>query len=164
MTNAIEDTKRKMCLYIKHVTNCISGNQVPNSSFPALEQALESHLEALRQEDAAKAARIGELYSTVQQWQDLHAELQSKFEEQQEALNKAQMLNRSYARQLAGTEESPALMTILGALVDAQRIMTDWLVPDGVRARDTVKALLPVLDNQALVLAMREFEQPKTGE
>ena len=164
MTNAIEVTKRKLFMYVGHCKAAMRAKHIPGASFPAMEESLEAHLEALRQEDAAKAARIGELYSTVKQWQDLHAELQAKFEEQQEELNKAQMLNRSYARQLAGTEESPALMTILGALVDAQRIMTDWLVPDGVRARDTVKALLPVLDNQALVLAMREFEQPKTGE
>lgn len=158
MTNTIEVTKREMYTDLKRVGGMVGTTHL----FKTFEASLEAHLEALRQEDAAKAARIGELYSTAQQWQDLHAELQTKFEDQQEALNKAQMLSRSYARQLAGTEESPAVMAILGALVDAQRIMTDWLVPDGVRARDTVKALLPVLDNQALVLAMREFEQPKS--
>lgn len=160
MTNAIEVTKREMYTDLKRVGGMVGTTHL----FKTFEASLEAHLEALRQEDSAKAARIGELYSTVRQWQDLHAELQAKFEEQQEELNNAQMLSRSYARQLAGTKESPALMTVLGALMDAQRIMTDWLVPDGVRARDTVKALLPVLDNENLALAIREFEKTKTGE
>lgn len=171
MTNAIEVTKRAMQECQKEMLNdpymdgCSQRYyRLSDIKFGVFENAYEAHLEALRQEDAAKAARIGELYSTVQQWQDLHAELQAKFEEKQEVLTKADMLNRSYARQLDGAEQGQALMTVLGALVDAQRIMTDWLVPDGVRARDTVKALLPVLDNEKLVLAMREFEKTKTGE
>lgn len=210
MTNAIEVTKREMCLYIKHVKNCISGNHVPYSSFPSLEKTLEAHLEAhleaLRQEteglrgdvrtaesahDTVEAmsrlamSRIGEMtqerrdllakydalgkdadqrFRDLQAAEEANAKLQEIIRISGEELRNAQMLNRSYARQLAGAEGGPELMTVLGALVDAQRIMTDWLVPDGVRARDTVKALIPVLDNQVLVLAMRSFEKTKTGE
>ena len=157
MTNAIEVTKREMFDRLAKVKKENARVAGPKYQMAGLESAIEYHLEALRQE--IEGLR-GDVKSAEHEVERQRVALNVAGDE----LRRAQSLNRSYARQLAGTQESPALMTVLGALVDAQRIMTDWLVPDGVRARDTVKALLPVLDNQVLVLAMREFEQPKTGE
>ncbi len=54
--------------------------------------------------------------------------------------------------------DTKALMIVLGALVDAQRIVTDWLVPDGIKAKKAMAKLLPVLDNQILVGAQKVFE------
>lgn len=171
MTNAIEVTKRAMQSAQKEMLNDKYHDPFDNlhyrlndKKFGVFEQAYEAHLECLRQEieglrdDVKLAERNYELRGF--DLEDKKSLLITAGDE----LRRAQSLNRSYARQLAGTEESPALMTILGALVNAQRIMTDWLVPDGVRARDTVKALLPVLDSEILVLAMRSFEKTKTGE
>lgn len=164
MTNAIEVTKRAMQEAQKEMLNdpYIDGvrqqyYRLSDKKFGRFEEAYEAHLEALRQE--IEGLR-GDVKSAEHEVERQKVALDVAGEE----MRRVQSLNRSYARQLAGTQESPALMTILGALVDAQRIMTDWLVPDGVRARDTVKALLPVLDNEKLVLAMREFEKTKTGE
>lgn len=55
--------------------------------------------------------------------------------------------------------QANALMIVLGALVDAQRIVTDWLVPDGIKAKKAMSKLVPVLDNETLFLAMRTFEK-----
>lgn len=56
-------------------------------------------------------------------------------------------------------KEANALMIVLGALVDAQRIVTDWLVPDGIKAKKAMSKLVPVFDNEPLVLAMQTFEK-----
>lgn len=181
MTNATEVTKRKLFMYVAHCKAAMREQHIPNASFPVMEESLEAHLEALRQEieglygdvrsaEAAHDALVvkyealgqtaDERFRDLQLAEEANTKLQEIIRISGDELRHAQMLSRSYARQLVGTEESSPVMTILGALVDAQRIMTDYLVPDGVRARDTVKALLPVLDNQTLVLAMRELEQP----
>lgn len=55
--------------------------------------------------------------------------------------------------------DTNALMIILGALVDSQRIVTDWLVPDGIKAKKAMPKLLAVLDNETLVAAQKVFEQ-----
>ena len=52
---------------------------------------------------------------------------------------------------------------ILGALVDAQRVMTDYLVPDGIRAKDAIGKMIPILDSEKLYVAMRGFEHPSGG-
>lgn len=55
--------------------------------------------------------------------------------------------------------EASALMIVLGALVDSQRIITDWLIPDGIKAKKAMKMLLPVLDNEDLCTAQKVFER-----
>jgi hypothetical protein len=56
--------------------------------------------------------------------------------------------------------DANALMIVLGALVDCQRIVTDYLVPDGIRAKRAMEKLIPCLDNTALVEAQKAFEKP----
>lgn len=55
--------------------------------------------------------------------------------------------------------DAKALMIVLGALVDAQRIVTDYLVPDGIRAKRAMEKLIPFLDNKDLVKAQKVFEK-----
>lgn len=156
MTNAIEVTKREMCQWLLYLKNSGAGAQFAYAS-QKLEDSLEAHLEALRQE--IEGLR-GDVKRDEQETEKHQVALNIAGDE----LRRAQSLNRSYARQLAGTEESPAVMTILGALVDAQRIMADWIHPDGIRARRAMEKMTGALDSEALALAMREFEEPKTGE
>lgn len=188
MTNAIEVTKRAMQSAQKEMLNDKYHDpfedlhyRLNDKKFGVFEQAYEAHLECLRQEieglrgDVRTAESAWEEMNRMhealgqtadQRFRDLQlaeeasAKLQEIIRISGEELRHAQMLNRSYARQLAGTEESPALMTILGALIDAQRIMADWIHPDGIRARRAMEKMTGALDNEALVLAMREFEKP----
>lgn len=154
MTSKAMQTYADLTKALERVRECAQYGIVPSISMPQLDDALCAHLEALNEKITGLC---NDVKRAEQEFEKKDAALKIAGEELRAAQEKAS----SFARQLAGTEEGPALMTILGALVDAQRIMTYWLVPDGVRARDTVKALLPVLDNQALVLAMREFEKPR---
>lgn len=52
---------------------------------------------------------------------------------------------------------------ILGALLDAQSVMVEYLVPDGIRAKDAIGKMIPILDNEKLYVAMRGFEHPNGG-
>jgi hypothetical protein len=48
---------------------------------------------------------------------------------------------------------------ILAAVREAQAVVLGWLLPDStVTAEAAMTALLPILDNKTLVLAMREVE------
>jgi hypothetical protein len=55
-------------------------------------------------------------------------------------------------------------MIVLGALVDAQRIVTDWLVPGGIKAKVAMSRLYPVLDSAELVEAQKVFEGKSAEE
>ena len=50
MTNEIETTKRNMFMFVEHCKAAIRAELMPSASFPALEESLEAHLEALRQD------------------------------------------------------------------------------------------------------------------
>lgn len=59
---------------------------------------------------------------------------------------------QNYIDGLASSDEE----IVLDALEQAQAIMTEWLIPDGVSAQKTLERLLPVLDNVTLVQAMKK--------
>lgn len=154
MTSKVMKTFYALSHSLCAVRECVSRGGVPATTLPALDEAIVEHLKALNEEIAGLR---GDVKRAEQEFEKKDAALKIAGEE----LRAAQELNRSYARQLAGAEESPALMTILGALVDAQRIMADWIHPDGIRARRAMEKMTAVLDNETLVLAMREFEKPR---
>lgn len=45
------------------------------------------------------------------------------------------------------------------ALREVQKVVTDWLVPDGITAEQAMERLLPILDNQILVHEQRLFDE-----
>lgn len=153
MTSKAMKTYAVLTTALEHVRECAREGIVPSLSMPKLDDALCAHLEALNEEISGLR---GDVRRAEQEVKNKDAALKIAGEE----LRAAQELNRSYARQLAGTEESPALMTILGALVDAQRIMADWIHPDGIRARRAMEKMTDVLDTKELISAMLEFEKP----
>lgn len=106
--------------------------------------------------------------------------------ESRDSIRKLEAVNRSYARELlymteardnllsstsgqtSGDRVSCAKLdgktaAILGALLDAQSVMVEYLVPDGIRAKDAIGKMIPILDNEKLYLAMRGFEHPNGG-
>jgi len=142
-----------------------------------LEDSFENHIEALRHEltyQTNRAAGAIEERDAIQG--RLHA-IDHAYSESQKALGIAGdeirrlqtliQLHRhdrdtsaqdSAENVASANTDGNALMIILGALVDSQRIVTDWLVPDGIRAKKAMSKLVAVLDNERLVLAMRSFE------
>ena len=44
------------------------------------------------------------------------------------------------------------------ALREAQKIVTEWLVPDGITAEQAMERLLPILDHSILVHEQRLFD------
>ena len=46
------------------------------------------------------------------------------------------------------------------ALREAQKVVTDWLVPNGITAEQVLERLLPILDNRMLVHEQRMFDEP----
>lgn len=52
---------------------------------------------------------------------------------------------------------------ILSTLSDAQRVMVEYLTSDGIRAKDAIGKMIPILDNEKLWIAMREFRNAGDG-
>lgn len=82
--------------------------------------------------------------------------------------NEAREERCSTSGQTSGENASCAKMdgktaAILGALLDAQSVMVEYLVPDGIRAKDAIGKMIPILDNEKLYAAMRGFEHPNGG-
>jgi hypothetical protein len=48
---------------------------------------------------------------------------------------------------------------VLSTLEQAQGIMLQWFVPEGISAEQAMEKLLPILDNQTLMRAMRELRK-----
>ena len=48
---------------------------------------------------------------------------------------------------------------VLSTLQQAQDIMSQWFVPEGITADQAIEKLLPILDNQTLMQAMRELRK-----
>lgn len=69
MTTEIEKTKRGMYHCLDRIRRA-GKHRVLTAEF---EERLEEHLEELRKEESAFQARIGELYSSRQQWEDIAA-------------------------------------------------------------------------------------------
>lgn len=126
----------------------------------------ERRLMALTTERDTLRNRVQVLELANQTSGDVIRSLKREAEQARKALMVARLTE--FAAQVSGEQENVSsaplganTATILGALVDAQRIMTDYLVPDGIRAKDAMGKLIPVLDNETLFMALRSFEQPE---
>ena len=68
-------------------------------------------------------------------------------------------LRVTYAkRTLPVTIPTPSQIA-LSTLEQAQGIMLQWFVPEGISAEQAIEKLLPILDNQTLMHAMRELRK-----
>jgi hypothetical protein len=200
MTNAIEQSKREMLEALKELKY---GSW---DRMPAFEDALEDHLDHLRQDQEALHETARKRFEDIQSLEqanrelcgslasvnntiqicashslntirDLEERLANMTAERDHLRNRQQASDHAYKErdlgcstsgQTSGDRVSCATLdgktaAILGALVDAQRVMTDYLVPDGIRAKDAIGKMIPILDNERLYTAMREFESPPLG-
>lgn len=167
MTNEIEMTKREMFRLQKEMLNdpYIDGvrNQcyrLQDKAYGKFESALEQHLEALRQDRGRLVEERDALRNRVQVLESANKIAGERLQALSEGRKQPSSTSTHETPQKASCATLDAkTATILGALVDAQRIMTDYLVPDGIRAKDAIGKLIPVLDNEKLCAAMRGFEQ-----
>lgn len=111
MTNEIEATKRLLFHCLDRIRRA-GKHRVLTAEF---EERLEEHLEALRKDASASQARIGELYSEVQQWKDIAEVRQESVERDQNDLMKMRQANteiqeRLHAVDRAFFEQSRLLM------------------------------------------------------
>jgi DNA gyrase/topoisomerase IV subunit A len=137
-------------------------------------QILRQELEALH-ETARK--RFEDIQSLEAVNKDLIEQLGNMTERRDYFRNQLQAANNAFKTrqeqsatpaQDSGDRASCAAMdgktaAILGALLDAQSVMVEYLVPDGIRAKDAIGKMIPILDNEKLYVAMRGFEHPNGG-
>jgi len=180
MTNAIEKSKAEMYEMLS-VLREFAKKPVLCAEF---ESYLEKYLELLRQE--LESLRADNSRGHAASLQD-QASMQSLRQERDDLRNRVQVLesankiagermrvitearetlsaisHHEYLQNVASeVQKANALMIILGALVDSQRIVTDWLVPDGIRPKKAMSRLVAVLDNEVLFMAIRSFENPE---
>lgn len=99
MTNAIEQTKREMYTDLKRFESMVG----PTHLFKTFQDSLEAHLEELRKDSAASQARIGELYSEVQQWKDIAAlrltNLSAMTQDRDDCQKRMQAIDHAYCEQ-----------------------------------------------------------------
>lgn len=167
MTNAIEQTKRVMYMSLTAVKNLVGQRAFPTASLPKFECCLEAHLEELRKDRAVVAEERDTMRNQLQALQmasstaaEVIRGLRRELEEAREGVTAA---DGKIEAGNASSElvDANALMIILGAMVDAQRVMTDWLVPDGIGAKKAMSKIVAALGNEPLFLAIRKFEEPK---
>lgn len=99
MTNAIEKTKRALYDCLDRIRRA-AKHRVLTAEF---EERLEEHLEELRKDAALSQARIGELYSSRQQWQDIAADrltnLSSMTDERDQIQQRLHAIDNAYHEQ-----------------------------------------------------------------
>lgn len=156
MTNAIEVTKRELFNRLegaKKATARLAGGQY---GLTKLDGAIEAHLEALRQE--IEGLR-GDVKRAEQEVEKKDAALKIAGEELRAAQAKASGGNRLVKVEDAWRHSMKIASVIFvgDALKEAQAVVTEWLVPDGIRARDAMKKLVKILDSEGLVMAQRHL-------
>lgn len=109
MTNAIETTKRALFDCLERIKRA-AKHRTLTAEF---EERLEEHLEELRKDSSANQARIGELYSSRQQWHDIAvdrlANLSVMTDERDQLQDRLHAVDRAYvvldqANKVAGEE------------------------------------------------------------
>lgn len=102
MTNEIEKTKRELYGCLDRIRRA-GKHRVLTAEF---EERLEEHLESLRKDASASHARIGELYSEVQQWKDIADVRQSSVERDQNDLMKLRQANTEIQERLHSVDRA----------------------------------------------------------
>lgn len=173
MTDVIGYTHKHLFEQVNFMKRCFENEAGSLGKVKVLEDRIETHLEELRKDRANLVTERDTLRNRVQVLEMANAtsgEVIRSLKDEAKEARKASMKARlaEFATPVSNSAENVAsapldanTATILGALVDAQRIMTDYLVPDGIRAKDAMGKIIPVLDNETLCLAMRAFEKPE---
>lgn len=102
MTNEIERTKRDLYDCLDRIRRA-AKHRALTAEF---EERLEEHLEALRKDASWSQARIGELYSEVQQWKDIADVRQSSNERDQNDLMKMRQANTEIQERLHAVDRA----------------------------------------------------------
>lgn len=175
MTTAIEQAKREMYNLLSSVMQQTSHP----TTLRLFEAEMESYLEQLRQQYEEMASTAHQRFESIQSLEKVNQDLIDQLAKMTESRDMFRNLHQaathasiervgqaSTSGQTSGDRaycEQPdaKTMAIIGALVDAQRVMVEYLVPDGIRAKDAIGKMIPILDNEKLCLAMDAFEKPR---
>jgi hypothetical protein len=184
MTNAIEQSKREMYQAFANLKGRIEINYSIKDMLRGADEfegLLEDYLELLRQDLSALHETARKRFDDIQSLEvvnkDLIEQLSSMTEKrdalrnfrqasehaQGEAPEKGATMHQSSEENASCAKLDGKTAAILGALLDAQSVMVEYLVPDGIRAKDAIGKMIPILDNEKLYLAMRGFEHPNGG-
>jgi hypothetical protein len=173
MTNAIETTRRSLYQWLKLIRGSLLNNSWSDGDRKSeqFQEILEAHLEVLRLERCALAQERDDLRNRLQAMTHNRDELaRSNLVAGDEMRRLQTLLKAKIEIACTSPQVSPvnvdsdaqkanALMIILGALIDSQRIITDWIIPDGIKPKKAMPKLLAVLDNETLVAAQKVFEK-----
>lgn len=156
MTSKAMQTYADLTKALEHVRECAREGIVPILTMPKLDDALCAHLTALNQEIAGLR---GDVKRAEQELEKKDAALKIAGEELRVAQEKASSGNRLVTLEDAWAHSTKIASGIFvgEALKEAQAVVAEWLVPDGIRARDAMKKLVGILDNEGLVMAQRHF-------
>lgn len=80
MTTKTEQSRRELFRFVEHVKAAMRAGEMPLASFPAMESALESHLEDLRQELKTSHEATGELAIQLSEIKTERDELRNKLQ------------------------------------------------------------------------------------
>jgi hypothetical protein len=169
MTSDIERTRREMWDRLRETkVFCDTSMEVIIGSF---EEALELHLETLRQEKVGLRNKLQAFQFANQSAGELLRDAMATVKRQREFIrtlytsrkarkNKGSTSGRNSKENASCAScEGNAMMIVLAAVNDVQRIMVDWLVPDGIGSKKAMARMTEVLDNEPLCLAMDTFEK-----
>lgn len=187
MTNAIEQAKREMygvLSNLSHLTNKAENRALEHYESATLEMQLyqcklEAYLELLRQDHEAlhetARARFEDIGKLEAANQELIQRLAKMVQERDSIQLRLHAVDHAYKTQ-QGRAETPTkdsgdrascattdakTMTILGAFVDIQRIVTNWAMKD-VRAKAAMREIARVANGSVEVsTAMTEFEKDR---
>lgn len=172
MTNAIEQSKREMYAALEALNSSMmsTGSKERGQTF---ESSLESHLELLRQSLVTANRTITDCAAqSLSQIRDLESRLAKMTEERDSIQLRLHAVDHAYNEQqsrgatsVSNSVENVSSATpdgktaaILGAVVDVQRIVTDW-AQKGLKAKQAMYLISSAVNGDPAVLqAMLEFE------
>lgn len=167
MTNAIEQSKHSMYQELNKITG--------EAKFDPFQAALESYLELLRQSLVYANKTITDCAAqSLSQIRDLESRLAKMTEERDAIQLRLHAVDHAYNEQqsrgatlVSNSGENVASETrdgktaaIIGAVVDVQRIVTDW-AKKGLKAKQAMYLISSVMNCQPVYSVMLEFEAPK---
>lgn len=134
----------------------VSQGRVPSKEMHVLDKTLVAYLNALNNENAGLRSDVSR---AEQEFEKKDAALKIAGDELRAAQEKASSGNRLVTLEDAWAHSTKIASGIFvgEALKEAQAVVAEWLAPDGIRARDAMKKLVGILDNEGLVMAQRHF-------
>lgn len=177
MTTAIEQAKREMYNLLSSVMQQTSHP----TTLRLFEAAMESYLEQLRQQYEEMASTAHQRFESIQSMESVNQDLIDQLAKMTESRDMFRNLHQAATHAAIGHAGVPRTsgqdsgerasceqpdaktMAILGAVVDAQRIVTDWGM-GGIKAKNAMRKIAGVVHGPTAYTAVLEFEGKPIGK